>query len=216
VRVILAEDMLLLREGLTQMLTARGVEVAAAQGSAEHLDEAIARLRPDAVVLDIRMPPTFTDEGLIAAREVRRAHRDVGVLVLSQYLEPVYALRLLEDAPEGVGYLLKDRVMDIAVVIDALHRVARGETVVDPTIVSSLLGRRRRAGSLNLVTARELEVLALVAQGLSNRAIADQLRVSERTVEAHIAQILAKLGLETSTDTHRRVLAALTYLRATG
>jgi DNA-binding NarL/FixJ family response regulator len=215
-RVIVADDMLLLREGLTQMLTARGVDVVAAQGSAEHLGAAVDRLQPDAVILDIRMPPTFTDEGLVAASQLRRQHRDVGVLVLSQYLEPVYALRLLEDAPEGLGYLLKDRVMDIAVVVDALHRVARGETVVDPTIVSTLLGRRRKAGSLNLVTQRELEVLALVAQGLSNHAIADQLRVSDRTVEAHVTQIFAKLGLDASADTHRRVLATLAYLRATG
>jgi DNA-binding NarL/FixJ family response regulator len=164
-------------------------------------------------VVDIKMPPTHTDEGLAAAETIREQHPEVAVLVLSQYIEPSYALRLLEQRPEGVGYLLKERVFDAVVLVDALRRLADGETVVDPTIVARLLGRRRRVDPLAELTEREREVLALVAEGLSNRAIAARLFVTERTVEAHVTQIFLKLGLGADADSHRRVLAVLAYLR---
>lgn len=215
-RVIVVDDMLLLREGLVAALRRYDVDVVGEAASANGLLAAVDRLRADAVVLDIRMPPTFTDEGLVAAADLRRARPDVGVLVLSQYLETIWAHRLLETAPGRVGYLLKDRVADVAVVVDALRRIVDGETVVDPTIVSRLLGRGRQGGSLGRLTTRELEVLAAVAEGLSNQAVADRLHIGERTVEAHTAAIFAKLGLGETTGTHRRVLAVLTYLRATG
>jgi DNA-binding NarL/FixJ family response regulator len=171
--------------------------------------------RPDAAIVDIRMPPTHTDEGLVAAGAIREAHPDVGVLVLSQYIEASYAMRLLEEHPERVGYLLKERVFDVAILVDALRRITEGETVIDPTIVSRLLGRRRRADPLAELTEREREVLALVAEGLSNKAIAARLFVSERTVEAHVKQIFMKLDLEVDPESHRRVRAVLAYLRAT-
>lgn len=214
--MIVVDDMLLLREGLVGALRAHDVDVVGQAASAERLDELVERTDPDAVVLDIRMPPTFTDEGLVAAASLRHRHPAVGVLVLSQYLETVYAHRLLQDAPGRVGYLLKDRVVDIAVVIDALRRVVEGETVVDPTIVHRLLGRSRQGGSLGSLTARELEVLAAIAEGLSNQAVGRRLRIGDRTVEAHTSAIFAKLGIADSTDAHRRVLAVLAYLRATG
>jgi DNA-binding NarL/FixJ family response regulator len=160
------------------------------------------------------MPPTHIDEGLIAARTIRADHPEIGVLVLSQYVEPSYAMRLIEDHPERVGYLLKERVFDIATVVDALRRIVDGETVIDPTIVARLLGRRRRSDPLAGLTERERQVLALVAEGLSNGAIAARLFVTERTVEAHVTQILLKLGLAESPGQHRRVLAVLTFLRA--
>jgi DNA-binding NarL/FixJ family response regulator len=161
------------------------------------------------------MPPTFTDEGLRAAAELRAARPQTAVLVLSQYLDTAYALQLLRDVPERVGYLLKDRIMELTTLTDALRRLEEGETVIDPTIVSRVLGRRRERSSLANLTPRELEVLALVAEGLSNRAIATRLGVNERTVESHTTQVFQKLGLETSTEIHRRVLAVLTYLRVT-
>ena len=160
------------------------------------------------------MPPTHTDEGLVAAQAIRADHPEIGVLVLSQYVEPSYAIRLIQDHPERVGYLLKERVSDIATVVDALRRIVDGETVIDPTIVARLLGRRRRADPLARLTDREREVLGLVAEGMSNRAIAARLFVTERTVEAHVTQILLKLGLAESPGQHRRVLAVLTFLRA--
>jgi DNA-binding NarL/FixJ family response regulator len=159
-------------------------------------------------------PPTHTDEGIRAAQAIRTEHPAVGVLVLSQYVEPKYAMRLLEEHPERVGYLLKERVFDVAVLIDALRRIADGETVVDPTIVTRLLGRRRRADPLGNLTEREREVLSLVAEGLSNKAIAGRLFITERTVEAHVKQIFLKLHLSATPDSHRRVLAVLAYLRA--
>jgi DNA-binding NarL/FixJ family response regulator len=214
VRVIVVEDVLLTREGIVHLLRDAGVEVVAQAGDATTLAALVAATAPDAVILDIRMPPTHTDEGIAAARELRRLHPDVGALVLSQYLESSWALRLLEQNPEGVGYLLKDRIVDGAIIVDALRRVADGETVVDPTIVSRLLGRRRRGDPLALLTDRERDVLSLVAEGLSNRAIAERLVVAERTVETHMAAIFGKLGLEGSPDQHRRVLAVLTWLRA--
>jgi DNA-binding NarL/FixJ family response regulator len=160
------------------------------------------------------MPPTHTDEGLVAATAIREEHPGVGVLLLSQYVEPSYAMRLLEEHPEGVGYLLKERVFDVAVLVDALRRIVEGETVVDPTIVSRLLGRQRRADPLAELTEREREVLGLVAEGLSNRAIAARLFVTERTVEAHVKQIFLKLDVGVDPESHRRVRAVLAYLRA--
>ena len=213
-RVIVAEDLLLTREGIIHLLADAGVEVVAQAPDAERLLDLVAEHRPDAVVVDIRMPPTHTDEGIVAAGRVRDAHPDIGVLVLSQYVESGWALRLVEEHPEGVGYLLKDRVMDGAIIVDALRRVVDGETVIDPTIVARLLGRRRRDDPLATLTEREREVLALVAEGLSNKAIAARLVLAERTVETHMSAIFGKLGLEGSPDQHKRVLAVLTWLRA--
>jgi DNA-binding NarL/FixJ family response regulator len=213
-RVVVAEDVMLTREGITRLLTDAGLEVAAAVGDAAALLRAVGATQPDAAIVDIRMPPTHTDEGLAAAQQIRATHPAVSVLILSQYIEPHYAMRLLEDHPERTGYLLKERVFDVASLIDALRRLADGETVVDPTIVARLFSRRRRADPLGQLTEREREVLALVAEGLSNRAIATGLFVTERTVEAHVKQIFQKLGLSTDPDSHRRVLAVLAYLRS--
>ena len=213
-RVVVADDDLLTRQGIVHLLQQAGIDVVAQAEDAEALLRHIRLARPDAVIVDIRMPPTHTDEGLAAARTIRSDHPDIGVLVLSQYIEPSYALRLLEDQPERVGYLLKERVFDAINLVDALRRLADGETVVDPTIVSRLLGRRRRIDPLADLTARERDVLAQLAEGLSNRAIASRLFVTERTVEAHVTQIFQKLGLDADPDSHRRVLAVLTYLRA--
>jgi DNA-binding NarL/FixJ family response regulator len=213
-RVIVAEDLMLTREGIVRLLAEAGIEVVAQAADAESVVSLVATERPDAVVLDIRMPPTHTDEGIVAAARIRDGFPGVGVLVLSQYLESAWALRLVEEHPEGVGYLLKDRVVDAAAIVDALRRVADGETVVDPTIVARLLGRRRRNDPLADLTAREREVLGLVAEGMSNRAIAQRLVVAERTVENHMSSIFGKLGLPESPDQHRRVLAVLTFLRA--
>jgi DNA-binding NarL/FixJ family response regulator len=214
VRVVVADDVLLTREGVVHLLQEAGVDVVAQAEDAESLLRHVRLARPDAAVVDIRMPPTHTDEGLVAAQRIRSEHPAVAVLVLSQYIEPSYALRLLEEHPERVGYLLKERVFDGAVLLDALRRVTENETVVDPTIVARLLGRRRRHDPLEELTAREREVLGLVAEGLSNRAIAGRLFVTERTVEAHVKQIFQKLGLEARPESHRRVLAVLAYLRA--
>lgn len=212
-RVIVVDDMLLLRAGLAHILRDRGIEVVGELASGEGLVALVGRTQPDAVILDIRMPPTFTDEGLVAAAELRLAHPSVAILVLSQFIDPAHALRLLADAPERSGYLLKDRVMDMATLTDALRRLTEGETVVDPTIVSQVL-RRRRVNPAVQLTGREHEVLGLVAEGLSNRAIADRLSINERTVETHASRIFSKFGLIESADIHRRVAAVLTYLRA--
>jgi DNA-binding NarL/FixJ family response regulator len=213
VRVVVADDAMLTREGIVRLLQEAGIEVVGEAADADQLLRHIRVERPDAAVVDIRMPPTHTDEGLVAAQRIRAEHPDVGVLVLSQYIEPSYAMRLIEEHPERVGYLLKERVLDVAVLVDALRRLAEDETVIDPTIVSRLVGRRRREDPLAALTAREREVLALVAEGMSNRAIAARLFVTERTVEAHIKQIFLKLGLGESPDSHRRVRAVLAYLR---
>ena len=215
VRVVVADDVMLTREGIVRLLTDAGVEVVGTASDANELVRAIALEQPDAALIDIRMPPTHTDEGLQAAHRIRTAYPGVSVLILSQYVEPRYAMQLLEDHPEGVGYLLKERLFDVAVLIDALRRLADGETVVDPTIVARLFGRRRRANPLDELTEREREVLALVAEGLSNQAIASRLSVTERTVEAHVQQIFRKLGLELDAGAHRRVLAVLAFLRNT-
>jgi DNA-binding NarL/FixJ family response regulator len=213
-RVVVADDVMLTREGITRLLTDAGVDVVGEAGDAASLLRAVRMTQPDAAIVDIRMPPTHTDEGLVAAQQIRAEHPATGVLILSQYVEPRYAMRLIEDHPERVGYLLKERVFDVANLIDALRRLADGETVVDPTIVARLVARNRRAGPLDKLTGREREVLALVAEGLSNRAIATRLFVTERTVEAHVKQIFLKLGLNTDPDSHRRVLAVLAYLRS--
>jgi DNA-binding NarL/FixJ family response regulator len=214
VRVIVAEDLMLTREGIVRLLAEAGVNVIAQVPDSEGLLSLVAAQKPDAVILDIRMPPTHTDEGIVAAGRIRDAFPSVGVLVLSQYIEPSWALRLVSEHPEGVGYLLKERVVDTAVIVDALRRVIDGETVVDPTIVARLLGRRRRQDPLAALSSREREVLGLVAEGLTNRAIAERLVVAERTVEAHISSIFGKLDLPESPDHHRRVLAVLTLLRS--
>jgi DNA-binding NarL/FixJ family response regulator len=214
-RVVVAEDVMLTREGIVRLLRDAGVEVVAQADDGEQLLRQVRLARPDVAIVDIRMPPTHTDEGLIAAQRIRSEHPNVGVLVLSQYIEPSYALRLLEEHPERVGYLLKERLFDVAVLIDALQRIVEGETVVDPTIVARLVGRRRRDDPLAALTVREHEVLGLVAEGLSNKAIAGRLFVTERTVEAHSKQIFLKLGLHADPGSHRRVLAVLAFLRQT-
>ena len=214
-RVVVAEDVMLTREGITRLLTDSGIEVVGEAGDAAALLSAVRTTAPDAAIIDIRMPPTHTDEGLVAAQQIRTEQPGVSVLILSQYIEPHYAMRLLEEHPERVGYLLKERVFDVASLTDALRRLADGETVVDPTIVARLFARKRRADPLDQLSGREREVLALVAEGLSNRAIAARLFVTERTVEAHVKQIFQKLGLSADPDSHRRVLAVLAHLRTT-
>jgi DNA-binding NarL/FixJ family response regulator len=213
-RVLIADDEALLRDGLARLLEDAGFEVIGRCGDAEQLLRMVDKRRPDVAVVDIRMPPNNTDDGLMAAQEIRRRHPKIGALVLSHHLEPHYAMRLLEDVPERAGYLLKERVSDIAVLADALRRIGEGECVVDPTIVARLVARKRARGPLDVLTEREREVLALVAEGRSNGAIGEQLFLSRKTVDAHISQILLKLDLRDSPDDHRRVLAVLAYLRA--
>ena len=205
---------MLTRQGIVHLLEEAGIEVAAQAEDAAGLLRHVSLARPDAAIVDIRMPPTHTDEGLVAAQRIRADHPEVGVLVLSHYVEPSYAMRLIEQHPERVGYLLKERVFDVAILVDALRRITDDETVIDPTIVSRLVGRRRREDPLDELTEREREVLSLVAEGMSNRAIAARLFITERTVEAHIKQIFLKLRLTESPDQHRRVLAVLAFLRA--
>jgi len=214
-RVVFAEDNYLVREGTVALLS--GVDDVEVVGTAEAYDELIVAVEthaPDAVLTDIRMPPTGTDEGIRAAKAIRAEHPDVGVVVLSQFADEEYAYDLLKDGAEGLGYLLKERVIDGAVLVDALQRVIEGETVVDPLIVSRLLSRKRKQDPLATLSPREREVLGLVAEGLSNRAIANRLFLTDRTVESHMTSIFGKLGLEGSPDQHRRVLAVLTLLRA--
>jgi DNA-binding NarL/FixJ family response regulator len=211
-RVVIAEDNAILRDGLAQLLGERDHEVVARVGTADDLLAAVDRTRPDVAVVDIRMPPTFTDEGLLAAVSLRRSHPDVGVLVFSQWVEKRYATELLAGNPEGVGYLLKDRVADIAEFDPALRRVAAGGTALDPEVVRQLLNSRSTA--LDRLTAREREVLALMAEGHSNSGLAEQLSITERAVEKHVSSIFTKLDLPPSQAHHRRVLAVLTYLDA--
>ena len=212
-RVIVADDEVLLREGLARLLAEAGFEVAGKASDATELLSLVERRRPDLVVVDIKMPPTHTDEGLAAASEIGERHPDIGVLVLSHYLEPRYAMRLLEEHPERAGYLLKDRVSDVAVLADALRRISDGECVIDPTIVSRLVARRR-GGPLEELTERERQVLALMAEGHSNEGIGERLVLSPRTVETHIRQIFLKLDLRDAPAYHRRVVAVLTFLRS--
>jgi DNA-binding NarL/FixJ family response regulator len=212
-RVVIADDSMLLREGVARLLADSGIDVVGAASTADELLLRVAQLAPDVAIVDIRMPPTQTDEGIVAAQRIRETHPGVGVLLLSQYLDSAYAARLLEDVPQGAGYLLKDRVSDVAVLADAIRRVAEGECVIDPTIVSRLVHRPRQHGPLDVLSQREREVLALIAEGRSNLAISQMLYVSEKTVESHVRLIFQKLGLEQSPGDHRRVLAVLAFLR---
>ena len=214
-RVGLADDSALFRRGLAALLTASGVEVTAQAASGADLLQAVAVDLPDAVVLDLRMPPSFTDEGLVAAEQLRARYPALGILLLSTYAEVSYAARLLQSGTRHVGYLLKDRVEDSDALLDALRRITAGESVVDPDLVRRLLGRQRITQSVEELTAREREVLQLMAEGRSNAAIGKELFLSPKTVETHIAQVFAKLGLPQSSDDNRRVLAVLTYLRGT-
>jgi serine/threonine-protein kinase len=212
VRIVIADDEMLMRDGLERLLTEAGFTVAGTAANPAELRSLVPAAQPDVAIIDIKMPPTHTDEGIIVAQQIRDAHPTVGVLVLSHYLESHYAMRLLEHHPGGVGYLLKQRVSSIAVLTDALHRVADGECVLDPTIVSRLIARRERGPMQNL-TDRERQVLALIAEGRSNLGISQRLSLSPKTVEAHVGSILLKLGVDASPDGHRRVLAVLTFLR---
>jgi DNA-binding NarL/FixJ family response regulator len=212
VRVVIAEDSAILRDGLAQLLVDRGFTVVAAVSDAAALAHAVETDLPDVVVVDIRMPPTFTDEGLRAAIALRRSNPDVGILVFSQYVETRYATELLAGGASGVGYLLKDRVADVADFVEALVRVASGGTALDPEVVTQLMGASRRTDALAALTGREREVLELMAEGRTNSAIAVSLVVSEGAVEKHIANIFAKLDLPATSTDHRRVLAVLRYL----
>jgi DNA-binding NarL/FixJ family response regulator len=213
-RVGLVDDSVLFREGLARLVTELGFEVAFQAGGVESLVRQVQEHRLDVVIIDVRMPPTHTDEGLVAARELKKLIPAVGVLVLSQYVEAVQATHLLGNDPRGVGYLLKDRVGDLQTLADAIRRVAAGGSVVDPDVVSRLLHRRRERGLLDELTPREREVLALIAEGHANNAISQRLAISLKTVETHIGTIFSKLELFPSTDDDRRVHAVLTYLRA--
>jgi DNA-binding NarL/FixJ family response regulator len=212
-RVVIAEDQVLLREGLGRLFADAGHEVVASRGDARDLLATVAGHRPDLVVVDIRMPPTFTDEGAQAAYEIKRSHPQVGVLVLSQHIETSHAIELVTLG--GFGYLLKDRVLAVDEFLDAATRVARGGSALDPTVVGRLLGHGRHAGVLDGLSDREREVLGLMAEGLTNAGIAERLIVSERTVEAHVRNVLTKLNISDSQNGHRRVLAVLAHLRAT-
>ncbi len=212
-RVVIADDEALFRDGLASLLAGSAVDVVAKVGTAPELLRKVELTRPDAAIVDIRMPPTHTDEGLLAAQEIRRAHPQVGVLVLSHYLDSHWAMRLLEEHPERSGYLLKERVSDVAVLVDALQRIGEGECVLDPTIVSRLVRRPRAESPLNELTERELQVLALIAEGHSNEGISKKLFLSTKTVETHVRHILLKLDIGEAADYHRRVLAVLAYLR---
>jgi len=213
-RVVIADDSLLFREGLARVLTEADVEVAALVGDAEELRSAVAEFRPDVAIVDVRMPPTQTDEGTRVAREIRADDPSLAVLVLSQTIEVRHAFELFSEQPEGFGYLLKGRVLDVDEFVDSVRRVARGGTVVDPEVVGQLIGRRRTHDPLEELTPREREVLELMAEGLSNRGICRKLVLSPKTVETHVHSIFGKLALPQEPDEHRRVLAVLAFLRA--
>ena len=214
-RVAIAEDVVLLREGIARVLRDGGFEVVAAVGDADALLQAADRTPIDVAIVDIRMPPTNTDEGLVAAEALRARRPSVPVVVLSQAVEPGHAVRLLGDGRGGIGYLLKERVAAIDELLEAVERVGRGGTAIDPAVVAALVARRRDRDPLDELTAREREVLGLMAEGRSNRAIASTLVIGDKTVETHVASIFSKLGLEEAADDHRRVLAVLTWLRRT-
>ncbi len=213
-RVVIAEDSVLLREGIARLLAEAGFEVVGQAGNADELLLKVRSYKPDVAVVDIRMPPTHTDEGLRAAQEIRSKHPGTGVLVLSQYVEPAYAMELLAESAEGVGYLLKDRVSDVGEFASAVRRVAAGGSALDPAIVSQLVGRRRRDDPIAELTPREREVMELMAEGRSNHAIAERMVVTERAVEKHVTSIFGKLRLPASAEDHRRVLAVLAFLRS--
>jgi DNA-binding NarL/FixJ family response regulator len=213
-RIVVAEDSVLLREGIVRLLEDAGFEVVGQAGDAEDLVRKVSAHKPDVAIVDIRMPPTGTDDGLRAALEIRRRLPSTGVLVLSQYVEEGYALDLVTDSAERTGYLLKDRVADVDGFVDAVRRVGEGGSALDPEVVATLLGRRRRDDPLKELTQREREVLALMAEGRSNHAIAEKLVVTERAVEKHVTSIFGKLDLAPTAEDHRRVLAVLTFLRA--
>jgi DNA-binding NarL/FixJ family response regulator len=215
VRVVIAEDLALLRDGLTRLLRDNGFEVVAAVEDADALLRVIATEKPDVAIVDIRLPPSFRDEGVRAALEARRRAPDTAILVVSQYVEQTYATELLADGRGGVGYLLKDRIMDVGDFVDAVRRVAEGGTALDPEVVAQLFARQQH-GPLERLTPRELEVLGLMAEGRSNAGIAEALVLTVGAVEKHVASILAKLRLPPSESDHRRVLAVLTYLQAEG
>jgi DNA-binding NarL/FixJ family response regulator len=212
IRVVIAEDSAILRDGLVQLLSDRGFAVTGAVSDAVTLELAVAADPPDVAVVDIRMPPTFTDEGLRAAIRLRRSHPDVGILVFSQYVETRYAAELLAGGASGIGYLLKDRVADVADFVEALVRVASGGTALDPDVVTQLMGASRRTDTLAALSGRERQVLALMAEGRTNSAIAGGLVISEGAVEKHVANIFSKLDLPATSSDHRRVLAVLRYL----
>jgi DNA-binding NarL/FixJ family response regulator len=213
IRIVLADDAVLLREALAAALAASGFEVVGQADDVPGLLALVEREQPDLAVVDVRMPPTHTTEGLEAARRIRAEHPRIAILVLSQYVETRYAVDLIRDDPAGVGYLLKERVMRLGDLTDAVRRVAAGGSVIDPEVVSRLLGRRRSHSSLDELTSREREILAQMAEGRSNAAIAERLTLEVRTVEGHVRTIFSKLGLEPAIEDHRRVLAVLAYLR---
>jgi DNA-binding NarL/FixJ family response regulator len=214
ITVVIAEDNVLLREGLARLLNESGFEVSGQAGDAEDLIRKVGAHHPDVAVVDVRMPPTHTDEGLRAARTIRAQHPGTAVLVLSQYVEEAYALELLSESTERTGYLLKDRVSDVDAFLDAVRRVAGGGSALDPEVVSHMLKRKRSEDPLDELTPREREVLGLMAEGRSNKAVAEQLVVTERAVEKHVTSIFGKLRLAAAPEDHRRVLAVLAYLRA--
>jgi len=210
---VIADDSVLLREGLARVLSDGGFEVVAQAADASALETAVRRTKPDVAIVDVRMPPTQTDEGTRAAKAIREEHPAIGLLLLSQVVEPRHALELFSEHPEGFGYLLKDRVVEIDDFLEAVRRVARGGTVMDPEVVATLLGRRRAPDPLEDLTPREREVLGLMAEGRSNKAISAQLFLSPKTVETHVSSIFLKLRLAQEPDDHRRVLAVLAFLR---
>ncbi|HLG68342.1 MAG TPA: response regulator transcription factor [Acidimicrobiales bacterium] len=212
ITVVIAEDSAILRDGLVQLLSDRGFDVERAVSDAASLEQAVADHPPDVAVVDVRMPPTFTDEGLRAALTLRRDHPDVGILVFSQYVETRYAAELLAGGAAGIGYLLKDRVADVSDFVEALVRVASGGTALDPEVVTQLMGSSRRTDTLAALSSRERQVLALMAEGRTNSAIAANLVISEGAVEKHVANIFSKLNLPATPTDHRRVLAVLRYL----
>ena len=212
-RVVLADDTMLLREGVALLLGEAGFDVVAQAETGDALVELVGEHAPDAAIVDLRMPPTHTDEGLQAALKIRERHPDVGVMVLSQHVDIAIALKLLDRGTEGIGYMLKDRVADLDDFADAIRRVANSGSALDPSIVSQLLSKRRDAGPLDDITPREREVLELMAEGRSNQGIAERLEISERGVQKHVTSIFEKLGIPAGPDDHRRVLAVLTFLR---
>jgi DNA-binding NarL/FixJ family response regulator len=215
-RVVVADDHVLLRQGLVSLLESQGLDVVAQAGDADELIRKVGAHRPDVAVIDVRMPPTHTDDGLRAAVSIRETHADVGVLVLSQYIEPDYALALIGGDARGVGYLLKDRISDAEEFADAVRRVAGGGSVLDPSVVRSMLGRQRETSALSELTPREYEVLGMIAEGCSNQGVAHRIFITQRSVEKHVTSIMSKLELPPEPEAHRRVMAVLAYLEDAG